>query len=388
MTPRSQFATASSVQFSLEQSAHVRLVVDSLRQKIAYHGGWIPFCDFMRFVLYEPTLGYYAGPAQKFGVAGDFVTAPNLTPLFGTTIARSIAVPLNTKYRRILELGAGNGDLAHAVLSALSARGLFIEYEILEVSGQLRRRQEERLAAFAPQVRWLNALPDTITGVVLANEVLDAVPCEQVLFTEGQYRRIGVTAGEQEFALKSKAIASNPDDPLYRAAQRVPTLEGYRTEVNLEAEALVRTVTGRMRNAVALWFDYGFPRAEYYHAQRREGTLMCHVQHRTHSDVFFAPGLQDITAHVDFTAMAEAARDGGATQLGFVSQANFLLEAGILDELAKLGEPGSAAYLAATNEVNRLLNPAEMGELFKVLVVQCGDGGLPPGFERDQSFRL
>ncbi len=363
-------------------------MVEALRRLIERHGGWIPFSDFMRFALYEPGLGYYAAGAQKFGAAGDFITAPTLSPLFGRTVARAVASRVTSNATQILELGAGNGHLALDVLSWFSLRGLSPRYAILELSAELRARQEEKLALFAPQVTWISQLPERIEGIVLGNEVLDAVPCERVIVRDGAHRRSGVSHSEKGFVAKGRTLDARDPPALKAALARIPLEDGYYTEVNIEAEALVHTVTQRMGDAVALWFDYGFPRSEYYHAQRREGTLMCHVQHRTHSDVFFAPGLQDITAHIDFTAMAEAARSGGASQIAYVSQAQWLLDAGLLDELVRVGEPGSAAYLAATNAVNTLVSPAEMGELFKVLVVQRGDGALPLGFSRDQSMRL
>ncbi len=363
-------------------------VMDALRCYIELKGGWIPFSDFMRFALYEPGLGYYAAGARKFGAQGDFITAPTLTPLFGYAVARAIKPILLSTKPQVLELGAGNGDLAHAVLSRLGAAGIVVQYAILELSADLRQRQQDRLSAFSAQIEWLDALPDDIEGVVLANEVLDATPCERIVFEGDGFRRVGVAFRDGALVSNTKALTETSASLLRAVSARLPREEGYLSEVNLEAEGLIRTIAERQSSGVALWFDYGFPRAEFYHAQRREGTLMCHVQHRTHSDPFFAVGMQDITAHVDFTAMAEAARDAGATQIGYVSQAQFLLEAGLLDELLATGAPGSASYLAASNEINRLLNPAEMGELFKVLAVQRGDGRLPLGFARDQSFRL
>ncbi len=342
----------------------------------------------MRTALYEPGLGYYAAGAQKFGAGGDFVTAPTLSPLFGQTVARAIYDVVYRSSDQVLELGAGTGALALAVLSWLSSQGIVVKYSILELSPDLRARQEETLAAFTPQIRWITKLPEEINGVVIANEVLDAVPCERIYFHQGVHNRVGVVYRDNRFVLKSKPVPPDAPHTLRDALVRVPTQEGYLTEINIEAEALVRTVTERMRDAVALWFDYGFPRAEYYHPQRRDGTLMCHVQHRTHSDVFFAPGMQDITAHVDFTAMAHAARDGSADQIGYVSQAQWLLESGLLESLMAVGAPGSAAYLTASNAVNKLVSPAEMGELFKVMMVQRGACPITLGFSRDQSYRL
>jgi SAM-dependent MidA family methyltransferase len=386
--PRSRTATASSIQFSPEQSAHVNRVIETLRRQVEREGGWISFADFMRTALYAPGLGYYAAGAKKFGAGGDFITAPTLTPLFGQTVARSLYDVLYHGADQILELGAGTGALAHAMLSWLSAQGMAVRYTILEVSPDLRARQEERLAAFATQVNWISELPATIHGVVIANEVLDAVPCERVYFHEGAHARVGVMVRDNRFVLKSRVPVASEARELQLAMDRVPAQEGYLSEINVEAEALVHTVTERMQDAIALWLDYGFPRAEYYHPQRRDGTMMCHVQHRTHSDVFFAPGLQDITAHVDFTAMAHAARNGGASQIAYVSQAQWLLESGLLDGLAEVGEPGSAAYLTAANAVNRLVSPAEMGELFKVMMVVRGNCPVAKGFLRDQSYRL
>jgi SAM-dependent MidA family methyltransferase len=363
-------------------------VIELLRRRIELEGGWIPFVDFMRFTLYEPGIGYYSAGAQKFGPEGDFITAPLLTPLYGRTVARSILPVIQMVVPQILELGAGTGALARDVLAALSAHGIVARYSILEVSPELRARQAETLAAFTPQVQWLDRLPEMIDGVVLANEVLDAVPCERVAFIQGKYRQLGVVIRDHQFRTEGRTIRSQRLPALSAAQSRVPPEEGYTSEINVEGEALVRTVTERMRNAAALWMDYGFPQKEFYHVQRSDGTLMCHIQHRAHSDPYFAPGLQDVTAHVDFTAMALAARDGGADQIAYTSQAQWLLESGLLEELLKTGDPGTARYLTATNAVNRLVNPAEMGELFKVLMITRGVCPAPLGFKADQSFRL
>jgi SAM-dependent MidA family methyltransferase len=388
MLPRLSTESAAAIAFTPAQTTQVTRVIDALRKRIELQGGWIPFSDFMRFSLYEPGLGYYAAGALKFGPAGDFTTAPTLTPLFAHTIARSILPILRGVAPEILELGAGTGVMARDILAALSAQGCQARYTILEVSPQLRAVQAETLATLAPQVRWISELPEEINGVVLANEVLDAVPCERIYFSKDQHRRVGVVMRDGQFVFKTLTLLKNELPALERAQLRVPRIEGYVSEVNIEAEALVHTVTERMHHAVALWIDYGFPQREYYLDQRNQGTLMCHIQHRAHSDPFFAPGMQDVTSHVDFTAMAMAARDGGATQIAYASQAQWLLESGLLESLVKVGEPGSGQYLAATNAVNTLVSPAEMGELFKVLMVTRGKCPATPGFGRDQSFRL
>ncbi len=310
--------------------------------------------------------------------AGDFVTAPEMTPLFATALATQVAAILAASGRReIVELGGGSGRLAADLLVALAARdALPARYAILEVSPDLAERQRATLARDAPaqltRVAWISALPETIDGVLIANEVLDAVPCALVARRAGEWRERGVTWDEARsgFAWGERAADARL---AALAAARYPRSGDYLSEINPGAEALVEDIGRRLAAGAALFIDYGFPAAEYYHPQRSEGTLMCHFRHRAHHDPFAYPGLTDITAHVDFTAMAEAGERAGLQVAGYTAQAPFLVGCGILDALAAVGPPAAPAYIRAAAAVQKLLAPSEMGELFKVLALARSD---------------
>ncbi len=365
--------------------AHSQRVSAFLHQQIAQAGGWIPFSEWMHHVLYAPGLGYYAAGNTKLAdtqanattqLSGDFVTAPQLTPLFAQTIAKQIAEVLKqTNTARVLEFGAGSGALAQDILEALDAQGLIVDYVILEVSADLKRRQQERLARWGNRVQWLDRTPEQFEGCVVANEVLDAMPVEMFRWTEeGDLQIRGVKSLESENLAQDFAFEDRPaSDALTRVVQRrMPALPDYRSEINLQAEAWISNLGAWLTRGAALLIDYGFPRHEYYHPQRHRGTLMCHIQHRAHDNVFLAPGLQDITAHVDFTAMAHAAQTAGLDLLGYTSQARFLLNAGLADILAAYA-PASEQLRAQTNgAVQKLISEAEMGELFKVIALGRG----------------
>ena len=378
-----------------ESLAHSARVTAAIGDAVAANGGWISFREFMRLALYAPGLGYYAAGARKLGPAGDFVTAPEMSPLFGYAIANSIADVFDAiGGGEILELGAGSGRLAIDVLQRLDALGVTAKYSILETSADLRERQRAAIAAIAPadRVRWLDRLSDEWTGVILGNEVLDAVPVEWVGRRDGvPFRRGVVTRDDGSLALDDRPLASADDESRgMREAieQRFP--EGdFLSEINPAAEALSATLASRLQRGLLLWIDYGFPAREYYHPQRSAGTLMCHYRHRAHDDPLLWPGLQDITAHVDFTAIARATCAAGVDLAGYTAQASFLVDCGIVDVLSDAGEPGSAGYLRATNAVQRLMSPAEMGELFKAIAF-TRDVDIPiRGFRRgDRSGRL
>ena len=374
--------------------AHSERVAALLRTEIAAAGGWVPFSRYMDLALYAPGLGYYAAGATKLGAAGDFVTAPELSPLFGAALAVQIdAILAATRGREILELGAGSGRLAVDVLVALAARGASpSRYRILEPSPELRERQRARIAhesvAQASPIEWLDTLPPTIDGAIIANEVLDAIPVALVARRHERWLERGVAwdAAANAFAWEDRAAPLRLAD---LAAARFPPGGDYLSELNPAAEALVADLGGRLVAGAALFIDYGFPAREYYHAQRAEGTLMCHYRHRAHADPFFWPGLTDITAHVDFSAMAAAGERGGLSVAGFAAQAPFLMGCGILDLLAATGEPQSLAYMKAAAGVQKLLSPAEMGELFKVLALAKSADIAWPGFAlAERSGRL
>jgi SAM-dependent MidA family methyltransferase len=340
--------------------------------EIAQHDGLIPFARFMELALYAPDLGYYSGGAAKLGKDGDFTTAPEISSLFGAALARIAAAIIAQSAPRILEFGAGTGKLARDVLTALAAQGVRVDsYAIMELSGELRARQQEALKDF-PQVTWLDDVPASFTGVVLANEVLDAMPVQLVRKDAGQWRELMVTIEEGAFALTPRA----PDAALLaRIGAQIPQadnlVDGYLTEVHAVGCGFMATVARMLAagKGAAILIDYGFPAHEYYLDQRIGGTLMCHYRHHSHPEPFYLPGLQDITAHVDFTAMALAAQDAGADVLAYMNQSSFLLAAGI-GELIQAFDPADVKhYLPQASALQILVSPAEMGELFKVLVI-------------------
>lgn len=348
----------------------------ALQQEIAAHieeaGGAIPFSRFMELALYAPRLGYYSGGAAKLGASGDFTTAPEISPLFGEALARAAAAIIAQSAPNIIEFGAGTGKLARDVLTALADEGVQVNsYTIIELSGELRARQQEALKDF-PQVEWRNGFPDAFNGVVLANEVLDAMPVELVLKTDDGWRRQMVTIEEGRFAYVQAAL----DDALAaQLARQIPDADtlpaGYLTELHPVACGFMGSLATMFdgNKGAAILLDYGFPAHEYYVDQRSGGTLMCHYRHHSHPDPFFLPGLQDITAHVDFTAMALAAQDAGLPVLGYLNQSGFLLACGIGDLLLRTDPDDAVRYLPQSKAVHKLVAPSEMGELFKVLIV-------------------
>ena len=364
--------------------AHSARVVASVRASIEAAGGWIAFADYMQHALYAPGLGYYAAGARKLGPDGDFVTAPEMTPLFGRALARPVAAILEaTGCGTVIELGAGSGALARDILTTLPG----VRYGILEVSPDLRERQQATLRPFAPRVEWLDRLPAAVEGVVLMNEVLDAVPPHVIARRGGAWLERGVT-WDGALAWSDRPLPEGALRTL--ASARFPAAHDYTSEINPAAEALVRSVAIRVRRGAIVALDYGFPRAEYYHPQRATGTLMGHYRHRAHDDPFLWPGLSDLTAHVDFTAVAEAGVAGGLRVAAYTSLAAFLVGAGILQDLAGVGDPASSQYIREAAAVQRLLSPAEMGELFKVIVLTEKGGGIvwPYLQDADRSHRL
>jgi SAM-dependent MidA family methyltransferase len=349
-----------------------------IQQAIQKYDGWISFAQFMQMALYTPTLGYYSGGAQKFGDVvkggGDFVTAPEMTPLFGLTVANQVAEVLAQTGGDVLELGAGTGKLSLSVLQGLHThKQLPNHYYILDVSAHLRHVQQETLQADLPtevfaRVKWLDTLPEQFTGVVLGNEVLDAIAVHLVVKSNGQWLERGVTFEYglqwQDRVLHSQSLVNQlPDD--------LP--DGYLTEVCPAAYGLIASVANNLQQGMILMLDYGFGEREYYHPQRNQGTLMCHYQHHSHDNPLILLGLQDITAHVNFTTIAEAALENGMECLGYVNQAQFLINAGITEFLNSMpNDLEDGRYLRAVSAVQKLVSPAEMGELFKVIALTKG----------------
>ncbi len=408
----------TSIPVSADALAHSQRVSAFLHAQIQQQGGWIPFSQWMHHVLYAPGLGYYAAGSVKLAeaqvppqlrespsgadnsnsnsnsnngatISGDFVTAPQLTPLFGHALARQVFEVLQQSASAdILEFGAGSGALAHSVLSALDSQGFTANYFILEVSADLKLRQQQLLAPWGNRVVWLDRAPSQFSGCILANEVLDAMPVELFAWSEhaDQVLQRGVVSEGESFQFQER-LASKALEQAVRS--RMPYLPGYRSEINLQAEAWVRDLSTWLSKGAALLIDYGFPRHEFFHPQRQRGTLMCHIQHRAHDDVFLAPGLQDITTHVDFTAIADTAFAAGLEVLGYTSQARFLLNSGLPELLNKLDQTDSKALAQTHGAVQKLLSEAEMGELFKVVVLSRGLDQTLSGFSRgDRSAQL
>lgn len=355
---------SAALQHSAQLSEHIRA-------EIAAHGGWISFARYMELVLYAPGLGYYTAGAHKFGEAGDFITAPELSSLFGRSLARQLVEIMAATQPRILELGAGSGKLAADILGELEQlRQLPEQYLILEVSADLRERQRllltQRMPHLLPRIHWLDSLPEVIDGVVFGNEVLDALPVNLIHWQGGQPLERGVALGETGFCWQDRTLA---DDALLQAAQQIQVPDDYLSEICPAARGLVNSLAQRMQAGVLLFIDYGFGAREFYHPQRNRGTLMCHYRHHAHDDPFYLPGLQDITAHVDFTAVAEAGIDAGLELLGYTHQAFFLMNCGITGFLQSADPEDMRAYAPLAAQLQKLTSPAEMGELFKVIAL-------------------
>ena len=373
--------SAEALKASEQLTAHITAEIGRV-------GGWIPFSRYMEMALYEPGLGYYSNPGQVFGAAGDFVTAPELTPLFGATLARQVSPWLKDPAlagsgQVVLEVGGGSGMLAAQLLNALDNVGHHeVRYLILELSAERREHQRQTLKSLAPglmdRVGWLETFPESFAGVVVANELLDAMPVQLFEWqadAEAELQEMGVTWVDGQFAWAPRPADAVLTETVTALRNRLGP-EGaqwhspYRSEICPAQQAWMRTLADCMTAGVVMLLDYGFAAPEYYHPQRDQGTLMCHYRHRSHADPFLWPGLSDITAHVDFTALARAATTEGFSLVGYTSMAAFLLNAGLLDELADLPREPESFWFAQAQAVQQLISEAEMGELFKVIAFE------------------
>jgi SAM-dependent MidA family methyltransferase len=383
---------------SADEQHHSAAVADRLHAAIAQAGGWLSFERFMDLALYAPGLGYYSAGSAKIGSSGDFVTAPEISDLFSRCVARQCAQVLSVTGGEILELGAGTGRMAAAVLESLAAMGRLPErYSILEVSGDLAERQRERLSVLPASLRerviWLERLPERpVRGVILANEVLDALPCQRFVVAEGGASASGWLANSApvvgEPAAHESAVyelgvsssgdafverAASPDTALAAACESLlkelpqPLAPGYTSEVCLRLEPWIAGVGDCLERGLLLLFDYGLPRSHYYHPQRVSGTQRCHFKQLAHDDPYINVGVQDITAWVDFTRVAEAGLAAGLDLAGFCTQAGFLLATGIESFVAEA--VGTVEATRRAGEARRLLMPGEMGEAFKVMAL-------------------
>ena len=344
---------------------------ERIAKEIAGQGGWVSFARYMQLALHEPGIGYYASGARKFGAGGDFVTAPELGTLFGRTLARQLR---EIPGRRILELGAGSGALAETLIAETG-----FEYLILETSAELQARQRQRLGT---RVSFIESIPEKFQGAIIANEVADAIPVNVVHWTGKGILERGVSG---DFTWSDRPAPKEIGEEAVKLEVRAP----YISEIGLQARAWMRTVAACLAQGAIFVIDYGFPRREYYHPQRSAGTLMCHHRQRAHADPFARPGEEDITAHVDFTALAAAATEAGAGVLGYATQAQFLVNCGVTDVLGEANIENALHYAPIAAQAQKLLSPAEMGELFKVLAVGKGLEAPLLGFSSgDRSYTL
>lgn len=369
--------------------AHSARLTALIHRAIETSGGWISFARYMELALYAPGLGYYTAGAHKFGEAGDFITAPELSALFGRTLARQVQQIMRQSAPHILELGAGSGKLAVDMLAELESLACLPEsYSILEVSADLRERQRALVQLCLPhlldRVCWLDALPEKFSGAVVANEVLDALPVHLVHWRDSALAERGVVNAGEDFSWAERVIG---DEALRDAAQSIAVPDDYVSEICLVARGLIQSLASRLDAGALLFIDYGFGAREYYHPQRNKGTLMCHYRHHAHDDPFYLPGLQDITAHVNFTDIAVGGIDAGLELIGYTNQAFFLINGGITELLAQHQPENVRDYLPLSGQLQKLTSPAEMGDLFKVIALGKGIAEPLTGFARGDLSR-
>ena len=351
-----------------EPSSLTTALAKRVAEAIAQAGGWLAFDDFMRMALYEPGLGYYANTRTKFGVlpeqGSDFVTAPELSPVFGALVAAQVQDAFaHTQASEVWEFGAGTGALAEQVLTALGDS--CTRYTVVDLSGSLRARQQERLARFGDKVQWVAELPAQMHGVILGNEVLDAMPVKLLLRRQGVWLERGVVVAGQEGEVIQFGWAERPTDLRPPVEPDLPADADYLAEIHPQGEAFIATLGDRLVRGAAIFIDYGFGEDEYYHPQRHMGTLVCHYQHQVDSDPLVLVGLKDITAHVNFTGIAVAAQDAGFDVLGYTNQAHFLINNGLADAMQGLD-------IIARSKAAKLMMEHEMGELFKAIMLSKG----------------
>ncbi|MBT8545680.1 SAM-dependent methyltransferase [Polynucleobacter paneuropaeus] len=372
------------------EAEHSQLLSSKISAEISAKGGWIPFSCFMQMALYEPGMGYYSAGAHKLGAGGDFTTAPELSPLFGAAIANTLLPVLEGLKSKglaskILEFGAGTGKLAEAILNRLHELDFSLDaYEIIEISPDLASRQQLRLSHLitdqgsSTACRWLDTLPQDYDGVIIANEVIDAIPCDVIIFENGFWYWRGVTFENTQFAWKTGKPVDQNELPEILLSGNFP--EGYTTELHLQAQAWMREVAQQLNTGLFLTLDYGFPESEYYHAQRQDGTLIAHHRHHVIPDPFHLPGLCDLTTHVEWVQLARIALAEKVDDVFLSNQAAYLLDAGIGELALELANPKDAeTFLPISNALQKLLSEAEMGELFKVFAFSKNLSGISAG---------
>ena len=372
------------------ETEHSKLLGSKIATEITSQGGWIPFSRYMEMALYEPGMGYYSAGAHKLGAGGDFTTAPELSPLFGAAIVSSILPVLEGLKAqglpaRILEFGAGTGKLAESILSRLNDLGFQLNsYDIIEISPDLTQRQQERLHQLATELglstkcSWLSSLPKNFKGVILANEVIDAIPCDAIIYQNGFWYWYGVSFADEKCFWK---VGRPVEQALLPESLLTGNFsEGYVTELHPQANAWIGQIAEQLDAGLFLTFDYGFPESEYYHPQRIEGTLMAHHRHHAIQDPFYLPGLCDLTSHVEWTQIARSVLAENVDDVYLTNQAAFLLDAGIGDLALEIGDPSHPeTFLPISNSLQKLLSEAEMGELFKAFAFSKKLDDLLPG---------
>jgi SAM-dependent MidA family methyltransferase len=370
------------INLTREQEEHLEAILTKISLEIKEKGGWIPFSRYMEIALYAPKLGYYSGALEKFGRAGDFITAPEISPFFGQTIVNTILPVLdglkkNGLPTRILEFGAGTGQLAKTILLELQSRDFKLdEYQIIEISANLIQCQKSLLLeccntnGIQTHCEWLHNPPQSFIGVMLANEVLDAIPCERVIYHHHAWHYLGVGLrrnGDHEWldsVIGPKLDQSAVDCFLSNLNSFE---EGYITEIHPQAQTWLSSLVQNIRCGLLLLFDYGFPEREYYHPQRQEGTLMAHHRHHAFTEVLKLPGVSDITCHINFSNLLHTLEKNNG-ELFFTSQASYLLDAGIGDLVLQKADPSKPKqFITVSNGIQKLVSEAEMGELFKVM---------------------
>jgi SAM-dependent MidA family methyltransferase len=365
---------------SEEKLSRSKQLKNIIYQEIKANGGFISFAKYMQLALYHPQLGYYTADLEKFGREGDFITAPTVSPLFGKCIARAIkpTLELTKSNNQIVEIGPGDGSLACQILTELAAQdALPNKYYCLEISPSLRKRQQETIQRRCPKqahlVQWIDNLDNKkINGAVIANEVVDALPVEIFTWENDKLLQNMVNASKDENNLVNfhwQLQAAN--DEVSESCKDIidiikkNNIKKYTTEININAKQWVKNIAEHLQQGIVLCIDYGYPQHEYYHPQRNSGTLMCHLEHQAHDNPFMYPGIEDITAHVDFTALALAAHESGLNVDAYTSQAQFLINCDITDSITKLTDP--LKQFQESKKLQRLLSPNAMGELFKVI---------------------
>ena len=372
------------------ETEHSALLKAKIASQIASQGGWMPFSQYMEMALYEPGMGYYSAGAHKLGAGGDFTTAPELSPLFGAAICSTLLPVLEALKKRglpahILEFGAGTGKLATAILTRFDDLGFKLDhYDIIEISPDLAQRQQERIEGVVKKIglntqfSWLSTLPENFKGIIIANEVIDAIPCDVIIYQNGFWYWYGV-------AFENDSLIWKAGTPVEQALLPESLLmgnfsEGYVTELHAPANAWMRQVAKHIETGLFLTFDYGFPESEYYHPQRLEGTLIAHHRHHAIQDPFHLPGLCDLTTHVDWSQIARSVLTENADDVYLTNQAAYLLDAGIGDIALEIGDPSDPeTFLPISNSLQKLLSEAEMGELFKAFAFSKNLESLLPG---------